>query len=172
MPVVHAHVSEEAIDADGLRRLVDAPTAGAVAVFLGQIRNHDPEAQGEVASIDYSGHPDADAMIGPIVAAVLDEMDPAGEVLVSAQHRIGHLEVGELAIVVAASSGHRKLAFGVCETVVERIKADLPIWKHQTEVDGRKVWSNLGLDADSPTADAQTADTQTADTQTAGVRTP
>ena len=151
MPVVHAHVSEEVIDAEKLRSLVDSPTAGAVAVFLGQIRNHDAEAEGEVASIDYSGHPDADAMIGPIVQAVLDEVDPDGEALVSAQHRVGHLEVGELAIVVAASSGHRRLAFSVCETVVERIKSELPIWKHQTEVDGRKVWSNLGLDGASLT---------------------
>lgn len=151
MPVVYAHVSEEPIDAEKLRRLVDSPTAGAVAVFLGQIRNHDHEAQGEVESIDYSGHPDADAMIGPIVESVLAELDPEHEALVSAQHRVGHLRIGELAIVVAASSGHRKLAFAVCETVVERIKADLPIWKHQTEVDGRKVWSNLGLGAGTET---------------------
>ena len=145
MPVVHARVTDEVLDAEHLRSLVHSDTAGAIAVFLGQIRNHDAEAQGEVESIDYSAHPDSDAMIGPIVQSVLDELDPAGEALVSAEHRIGHLEVGELAIVVAASTGHRKLAFDVCSAVVERIKAELPIWKHQTETGGRKVWSNLGL---------------------------
>ncbi|MGD8214135.1 molybdenum cofactor biosynthesis protein MoaE [Aestuariimicrobium sp. Y1814] len=146
MPVVHAQVSEDAIDPEVLRRLVDSPAAGAVAVFVGQIRNHDAEATGEVESIDYSGHPDADAMIGPIVSSLLDELDPAGETLVAAQHRVGHLLVGEVAIVVAVSSGHRELAFRVCSQAVERIKAELPIWKHQKEVGGRKVWSNLGLD--------------------------
>lgn len=149
MPVVHARVSEEVIEPEALRRLVDTPTAGAVAVFVGQIRNHDAEASGEVESIDYSGHPDADAMIGPIVERLLAELDPAGEALVAAQHRVGHLGIGEVAIVVAVSSGHRELAFTVCSQAVERIKAELPIWKHQTEVGGRKVWSNLGLEAGS-----------------------
>lgn len=146
MPVVHARVTTDALDPEGLRRLVDSDAAGAVAIFVGQIRNHDPEARGEVTSIDYSAHPDADAMIWPIAQRVLDELDPDGEVLVSAEHRIGHLPVGDLAIVVCASSGHRGLAFDVCEQVVERIKAELPIWKHQTEADGRTVWSNLGLE--------------------------
>ncbi|MGA4506621.1 molybdenum cofactor biosynthesis protein MoaE [Propionibacteriaceae bacterium G1746] len=147
MPLVHAHVTEDALNPEALRALVAQPSAGAMAMFVGQIRDHDHEASGEVESIDYSAHPDADAMIGPICEAVLGELDPDGEALVSAEHRVGHLEVGDLAIVVCVSTGHRRLAFQVCEELVERIKAELPIWKHQTEVGGRKVWSNLGLGA-------------------------
>lgn len=146
MPLVHATVTTEVLDLDQLRNMVDSPRAGATLCFVGQIRDHDPEAQGPVASIDYTAHPDAPAMIGPIIEKVLAELDPDGEALVSAEHRIGHLEVGELALVVCVATPHRKLGFRLCDQVVEAIKAELPIWKQQEEVDGRQVWSNLGLD--------------------------
>ena len=145
MSLVHASVTTEPLDLDALRALVDTPRAGATVCFVGQIRDHDPEARGEVVSIDYSAHPEAPAMIGPIVESVLARRDPQGEAVVAAAHRIGHLAVGDLALVVCVGTPHRELGFRVCEEVVEAIKAELPIWKQQQEADGRQVWSNLGI---------------------------
>lgn len=149
MALTHARVSDEVIDPELLRAAVACPGAGAVTSFIGQIRDHDPEAEGVVTGIDYSAHPDAEAMIGPIVQRVLDQLDPEGEAVVAAQHRIGHLEVGEVALVVCVATGHRQLCFGLVPAIVEAIKTELPIWKHQTEADGRTVWSNLGVAGDA-----------------------
>lgn len=147
MAVVRAGITTDALDVESLRRAVESPTAGAVTCFLGQIRDHDPEADGVVTGIDYSHHPDADALMGPIVARVLDVLDPTGAATVAAVHRVGHLDVGELALVVCAATAHRRASFEICEAVVEAIKAELPIWKKQFEATGRHVWSNLGVNS-------------------------
>lgn len=147
MPVVHADVIDRPLDIDALYRAVDDPASGAVAVFVGRIRDHDPEASGEVVALDYSGHPESPVIIRQLAERVASELDPAGETKIAVEHRIGaQLGVGELAIVACVSSGHRALAFDVCRALVEVIKAELPIWKHQHEASGRAVWSNLGLE--------------------------
>lgn len=147
MPLIHAGVTRDALDVQALRDSVESPTAGAVNCFIGQIRDHDPEAQGIVTGIDYTHHPDADKLIGPIVKRVLERLDPNREARVSAEHRVGHLDVGELALVVCVATAHRRQAFDICEAVVEAIKAELPIWKQQFEATGRQVWSNLGVNS-------------------------
>lgn len=147
MAVVRAGITTDALDVEALRRAVQSPTAGAVTCFIGQIRDHDPEADGVVTGIDYSHHPDADALMGPIVTRVLETLDPTGAATVAAVHRVGHLDVGELALVVCAATAHRRASFEICEAVVEAIKAELPIWKQQFEATGRHVWSNLGVNS-------------------------
>jgi len=147
MPVVLARVSDALIDRDELVGAVDGGDAGALCVFLGQIRDHDPEARGQVVGIDYSGHPDADRIIGEIAARECERLDPGGTARVAVAHRVGHLEVGDLAFAVAVASGHRGLGFELIQAVVDATKAELPIWKHQFEADGRAVWSNLDASA-------------------------
>ena len=150
MPVVHADVVTTPLSVDALLAAVDDPGAGAVATFIGRIRNHDPEASGEVVALDYSGHPDSPRLIGELAGRVASELDPDAQTKIAVEHRIGDgLGVGDLAIVCCVSSPHRDLAFDVCREVVEVIKAELPIWKHQHEASGRAVWSNLGLEADA-----------------------
>lgn len=145
MPVVTATVTDTPLDAEALLADVDDPASGAAVTFIGRIRDHDPEAAGEVVALDYTGHPDSPRLIGEIASKVVAGLDPEGETRVSVAHRIGHLVVGDLALVACVSSPHRALAFAVCSELVEVIKRELPIWKHQQEVSGRTVWSNLGL---------------------------
>ncbi len=147
MPLLHAGVTLAPLDAEHLRARVSNPAAGAVTCFLGQIRDHDPEARGTVTGIEYTAHPDADAIIATVVTRVLAEGDAAGVAHVAAVHRIGTLAVGDLALVVCVATPHRQLGFDLCEAIVEAVKAEVPIWKRQHESDGRAVWSNLGLPA-------------------------
>ena len=147
MPIIRAGVTTDGLDVDELRRSVESPTAGAVTCFIGQIRDHDPEADGVVTGIHYSHHPDADQQMQPIVVRVLERLDPDGEAMVSAVHRVGKLTVGELALVVCVATAHRRASFEICEAVVEAIKVELPIWKQQFEATGRNVWSNLGVNS-------------------------
>ena len=138
-----AEIATEAIDLAGAIAEVSRPDHGAVATFVGQVRDHDPEAAGEVVSLDYSAHPDAQQIIEDVVARALSESDPDGAVDVVALHRVGHLEVGDLALVVVAGSAHRAPTFEVCRAVVEAVKHGVPIWKKQHEADGTHTWSRL-----------------------------
>ncbi|MFV0427848.1 MAG: molybdenum cofactor biosynthesis protein MoaE [Arachnia sp.] len=142
MSLVHAAVTTASVDPEALRTQVTTPAAGAVATFVGIIRDHDPEAHGEVTGIEYTHHPDADRLIGELVERVVG----GGGARVAAVHRVGRLAVGDVALVVAVATAHRREAFTWCAEVVEAIKAELPIWKQQFEADGRAVWSNLGID--------------------------
>jgi len=146
MPVLSATVTDAPLDLGALLAAVDDPAAGAVVTFVGRIRDHDPEASGRVVALDYTAHPDAPALIGRIAAAVSARLDPRGEARLAVAHRVGRLVVGDLALLACVSSPHRALAFDVCAALVEAIKAELPIWKEQFEADGRRVWSNLGLE--------------------------
>ncbi|MGC3954753.1 MAG: molybdenum cofactor biosynthesis protein MoaE [Propionicimonas sp.] len=136
-----AQVSAEPVDPAALSAAVSRGEAGASVLFVGTVRDHDPQASGEVVGLDYTCHPSAPQRIGEIVAAALESA--GDDVRVAAVHRIGRLGVGEVAFVVAVSSAHRRQAFEVCERVVERVKRELPIWKQQFEADGSYRWSGL-----------------------------
>lgn len=138
-----AWISTDPIDLPAMLSSVDAPAHGAVASFVGQVRDHDPEAEGEVAALRYTCHPDAQRFIEDVVDRTVTAHDPEGTSSVSATHRIGDLDVGDLALVVVVGTAHRDLAFTLCRAVVEAIKHELPVWKQQFEVDGSHVWSGL-----------------------------
>lgn len=132
-----ARITETPIDATAVRRAVEAPECGAVVVFSGVIRNHDG---GEaVRSLDYSAHPLAERFLAEIVR---EERERTG-LRLAAWHRIGALAVGDEALAAAASAPHRREAFEAVEALVERIKAEVPIWKRQHTRDGASSWVGL-----------------------------
>ena len=145
MPVVHAAITTDPIDQSRLEDLVSSAHSGARVSFAGLIRDHDEEAEGVVVGLDYTCHPDADRFLAGVAASVASELDPEGMAVIAVEHRIGSLGVGEVAIVAVAASAHRGQAFELCRTLVDRVKAEVPIWKHQHEESGRASWSNLGL---------------------------
>jgi len=138
-----AEVTEKPIDHDALIRLVSRPRAGAISLFLGTVRDNDPQASGEITALNYTCHPSSYDAIGEIAVRVLAVEDPHDECSVALAHRIGRLVVGDSAFVVAVSSAHRALAMHVCERLVEQVKSHLPMWKQQFESDGTYRWSGL-----------------------------
>lgn len=138
-----AEVSTDDLDETVLLRLVERPGAGASTLFVGRVRDNDPQAAGEVVGLDYTAHPTAADRMVEIVTTALAEADPDHGAVVAVAHRIGHLDVGGTAFLVAVSAAHRRLTFEVCELIVERVKAQLPIWKQQFEADGSYRWSGL-----------------------------
>lgn len=141
--VMLAAVSEQPIDAAELEQLVVTSADGAIACFIGRVRDHDPETPGTVVQLDYSAHPDAPHLIEEIVARAQKDADPQGLTKVAAAHRVGALGVGEVALAVVVASAHRAPAFAVCQAVVEAIKHELPVWKRQLGADGSHAWSGL-----------------------------
>lgn len=117
---------------------VDDPRAGAVVTFVGQIRDHDPEAAGRVVSLDYTAHPDAERVLEGLVTAHARD-----GVRIAVSHRIGHLKVGDIALIACVSSAHRGEAYDVSRALVEDVKSEVPIWKQQHEADGAASWVGL-----------------------------
>ena len=115
------------------------PAHGAIATFIGVVRDHDPSVEGEVTHLEYSAHPDALAIAKKIVA----EVEAAHEVVIALSHRVGLLAVGEVAIVAAAASAHRAEAFAACREAVERVKAELPVWKRELLANGTHTWVGI-----------------------------
>lgn len=140
MPVRLAAISAEPLDLDAHLAAVDDAAAGAVTTFVGRVRDHDPDAATPVVALEYSAHPDAAAALRRIAE---DAVGGTGA-LVAVSHRVGRLEVGDAAVVIAVAAAHRAEAFEVCRAVIETIKTGLPVWKRQVESDGTATWLGLG----------------------------
>lgn len=140
MTVRIARISATPLDlAEHLAAVGDA-AAGAETTFVGRVRDHDPDAAGAVVALDYSAHPDAEATL----RALAERAVGGGGAIVAVSHRVGRLEVGEPAVIIAVASSHRAEAFEVCRALIESIKAELPVWKRQIEADGTTEWKGLG----------------------------
>lgn len=125
----HVRVHDGALSLDRLVQMVRDPRAGAIVTFQGEPR--------EVDRLDYEAYTEmAEEQIRLILEQVLQR---DGVVAVAAEHRIGPVPVGESCVIVAVSSAHRAQAFAAAQEVMDRIKADAPIWKR--EVTGaRRDW--------------------------------
>lgn len=111
---------------------------GAITVFLGLVRNHDEGRT--VETLDYTAHPGAGRELARVTAEVADRHTVLA---LAAEHRTGHLEVGDTAVVVAAAAAHRADAFRACRDLIDTLKQEVPIWKEQHFADGAFEWVGL-----------------------------
>jgi molybdopterin synthase catalytic subunit len=109
--------------------------AGGLTLFIGQVRDHD-SGQG-VRALDYTAHPTALARLREVCERVARDHDVRG---VAAVHRVGALSIGDLAVVVATTAAHRGDAFAASRALIDELKAEVPIWKHQVFEDGTEEW--------------------------------
>ena len=135
--VVLAELRDEAIDVGAHLDVVLTSAVGAIASFVGTVRDHSPDAAGEVVELEYSAHPDATTALTAIAQRVAERFEG---VRLAVSHRTGTLRVGDVAIVVAAADAHRGMAFDACRALVEAVKAELPVWKKQVLADGSHTW--------------------------------
>jgi molybdopterin synthase catalytic subunit len=130
-----AELRETPLSVEEVQAAVADPAAGGIAVFAGAVRDHD-HGRG-VTELSYSAHPSAAAQLRQVAEQVAARYDVRA---VAAVHRIGDLAVGDLAVVVAVSSGHRAAAFDACRALIDELKATVPIWKHQRFAGGDSEW--------------------------------
>lgn len=131
------YIGEAPLDVARHLDAVNGPDAGAVVTFIGQVRDHDPAVDGPVAGIEYSSHPDAEDVLARLVAAL------PSDTRVAVSHRIGRLEVGDLALVACVAAAHRDAAYAASRELIESIKRELPVWKRQLQADGTATWVGL-----------------------------
>ena len=133
--VVLADVRESPLSVDELLSAVAHPRAGGIATFVGVVRDRD-HGQG-VAALDYTSHPSAPQVLRELAGQVAAGGDA---IRLAVVHRVGHLEIGDIAVVVAVSAVHRAAALDVCRELIDTLKATVPIWKHQIFEDGSDEW--------------------------------
>jgi molybdopterin synthase catalytic subunit len=129
------------IDAAALTERVRSPRAGAVCTFLGTVR----ELTGarRTTSLDYEAYPDmALKKLAELEAQARRRWPIIEAALV---HRVGHLDLGEISVVVAVSCPHRQQAFEACQWLIDTLKEVVPIWKKETWADGSEEWVHPGL---------------------------
>lgn len=138
MTVRLVDIREEPLDVAEVIDALDDDAAGGLNLFVGRVRDHDG-GQG-VTSLDYTAHPTALTRLREVCERVAAAHDVHG---LAAVHRVGHLEIGDLAVVVAASASHRDVAFAASRDLIDTLKSEVPIWKHQRFADGAQEWVGL-----------------------------
>lgn len=133
--VTLARICSEPLSASTCIDAVTSPTAGGLGVFIGTVRSSDHRRP--VESLRYEAHPSAAAELERLCAAIAEEHDV---VAVAAEHRVDTLTLGEIAVVVAVAAEHRAEAMTATHALIDRIKAEVPIWKHQQFTDGTEEW--------------------------------
>lgn len=114
-----------------------SPAHGAIASFIGVVRDHH---RGQaVTHIEYQCY---EAMAIPVLESLAAELraQHATDLAVRVVHATGHVAIGDAAIVIHCASAHRDAAFAACRHMIERIKEDLPVWKHEHYADGTSAW--------------------------------
>ncbi|HYN29796.1 MAG TPA: molybdenum cofactor biosynthesis protein MoaE [Dermatophilaceae bacterium] len=137
-PVALVDVLDARISVDDTLEAVASPSAGGVCLFVGVVRDHDEGR--EVRALAYSAHPTALQRLQEVATAVAAR-HPGSRL--AAVHRVGPLEVGDVAVVAAASAAHRDLAFEACRDLIDTLKAEVPIWKRQHFGDGGAGWVGM-----------------------------
>lgn len=130
---------EEPLSLDEALAAVRHPRAGAVAIFVGTVREHDGGREG-VTALDYTAHPSAADRLAEVAESLVGGEQIHG---VYAVHRTGDLQVGDLAVVCAVAAEHRAEAFAAARSLIERLKAEVPVWKRQEFAEGEHTWVGL-----------------------------
>jgi molybdopterin synthase catalytic subunit len=137
-------ISESPLNVDQALRLVSGPAVGGIALFIGTVRNADHGA--DVVSLDYTQHPSA----LEVLTKCAEETAAQHDVLaIAVEHRVGHLDVGDTAVVVAVGAVHRGEALAACAHLINTLKAEVPIWKEQHFASGGSEWVGLPSEEES-----------------------
>jgi molybdopterin synthase catalytic subunit len=134
-----AELREVPLSVDEVLAAVSDPGAGGTALFVGTVRDEDHDRA--VTRLSYSAHPRAVEALHTVLEKIAVEFPVRA---IAAVHRVGDLEIGDLAVVVAAACPHRAEAFAACRKLIDDLKAEVPIWKHQLFVDGDDEWVGVG----------------------------
>ena len=134
-------ITETPIDHAALTERVRSNRAGAVCTFLGTVRELTGDRQ--TLALDYEAYPE---MAMKKLAEIEQEARQRWPIIdVAIVHRVGHLDLGEISVVVAVSCPHRGEAFEACRWLIDTLKQVAPIWKRETWADGSQEWVHPGL---------------------------
>lgn len=127
-------ITDQPLILDPLVEVVSRPSSGAVAAFLGVVRERTRGRQ--VLYLEYEAYRE---MAIPKMREIGDEIRRKWQVdEIAMVHRIGHLEIGESSVAIAISAPHRQQALEACAYAIDRLKEIVPIWKKEVWTDGEE----------------------------------
>ncbi len=135
----HVRLLDESLSLDRVVAAVSGSGMGGIVTFTGAVRRHSRGTT--VERLEYSAY---DAMATREMTRLCDEIEaemPGTKLAV--EHRVGKLDIGDLAVVIAAAAPHRAEAFAACRAMIDRLKDRVPIWKKEFGEDGAE-WVGLG----------------------------
>lgn len=129
------------LSVDEIYQLADDPANGAIVVMSGTVRN---QTDGQpVVSLEYQAYqPMAIAIFQSIAAQMRATWQDVNRVVI--HHRIGHLKIGEISVLVAVGCPHRSEAFAACRYAIDTLKHNAPIWKKEHFSNGSSTWVSIG----------------------------
>lgn len=129
-------LTDSALDSAEALAYVQDPGAGAAVLFAGAVRDH--SAGGEVTGLDYEAWDQRAIARMEAIGQELFERWPVCKVAIL--HRTGHLDVGEISVLVCCSAPHRAEAFEAARHGIDRLKQEVPIWKKESLRSGAAHW--------------------------------
>jgi len=124
------------LDPNEALRAVSDPAAGGTVMFSGTVRDHSDS--GAVSGLDYEAWDEQAVGLMEEIGEEMFEKWPVRRVAIL--HRTGHLDVGDVSVIVCCSSPHRAEAFEAARHGIERIKQEVPIWKKEALASGEADW--------------------------------
>lgn len=134
---IYVHISNAKLDVQKCITFVKHPSCGAISTFIGTVRNTTQNKK--VRYLEFTGYE----------SMAIKEMEKIAKKALSLfkikkiaiEHTLGKLEIGDIPVVIAISSAHRKAAFTACEFAIDELKKSVPIWKKEFFEDS-EVWVN------------------------------
>jgi molybdopterin synthase catalytic subunit len=138
MSQLHFRFSETAIDTAALQKQMADPACGGYCAFEGWVRNNNEGH--DVIRLEYEAFAELAMKEG---ARIIDEaIERFGVKRAACVHRVGSLAIGDVAVWVGVSAGHRDEAFRACRYIIDAVKIRVPIWKKEHYVNGDSGWVN------------------------------
>jgi len=132
-------VTSEALSVDSLVQTVLTSGDGAVVTFVGTVRDNNEGH--DVIALEYEAYSDmAEAEMERIGVEMAEKWGLHG---IAMRHRVGNLAVGEISVIIAVSSPHRREAFEACSEALDLLKERVPVWKKEYYEDGTE-WVGQG----------------------------
>jgi MoaE-MoaD fusion protein len=132
-------LTAEPLSLDAVVREVQRDEAGAIATFLGTVRNRSRDRR--VLYLEYEAY---EGMAEETMAELARELTQQHELLaVAIHHRVGRVEIGEPSVAIAVSSPHRAAALAACKQAIDTLKGTVPLWKKEV-YEGGEEWIGQG----------------------------
>jgi molybdopterin synthase catalytic subunit len=130
---------EGPLDVTAVLREVEDPGAGALASFVGTVRNRSRDR--DVVHLEYEAF---EEMAEPLLARLGDDLtERHGLCAIAIHHRLGRVEIGEASVAIAVAAPHRAAALDACREAIETLKVTIPLWKKEVYADGEE-WIGRG----------------------------
>ena len=135
--MIHIILTNDLLSPSTCVNAVSSASAGGTAIFIGTVRDH---TQGKaVQHLEFEAYESMAEKEMQKIAEDIEEKWNAENVCI--HHRLGTLKIGEIAVIIAVATPHRKAAFEACQYGIDTLKQTVPIWKKEVFTDG-EVWVN------------------------------